>query len=170
MGTLGLRFQGTQNLAQNTDFCQAEDPQCLCQGISVTHKIWERKPDFFWLKFLHFWRSKKPANGLYKVTSGHWERKWQGAVTALGLWLHENDIFQEVSTSLHHCWWSPPQQAAQGYWMTRGGDTNHRAGWAIWNEIFSHPYLWFLILGKTRVWHHQERLSMPGDFHMKCLW
>lgn len=151
-GNIGTEVSGQPESCTQYRLCQAEDPQCQCQGISVTQKIWKRKPAFFGLSSCISGGLKNLQMASTRSLLDTGRRKWQGAVTALGLWLHKNDIFQEVNTSLHHCWWSPPRQAAQGYWITRGGDTNHRnhrAGWAIWNEIFSHAYLWFLILGKT---------------------
>lgn len=80
-GNIGTEISGHPESCTQYRLCQAAHPQRLCQGISVTHKIWERNSDFFFflLKFLHFWRPEKLADGLYKVTSGHWEKEVAGS-------------------------------------------------------------------------------------------
>lgn len=78
MGTLGLRFHGTQNLAHNTDFARLRT-HSACAKVFQLHTRFETENQMFWLKFLHFWRPEKPVNGLYRVTSGHWEKELAGS-------------------------------------------------------------------------------------------
>lgn len=81
MGTLGLRFQGTQNLAHNTDFARLRTHSACAKAFQL-HTRFGRESQifiFFLLKFLHFWRPERLADGLYKVTSGHWEKEVAGS-------------------------------------------------------------------------------------------
>lgn len=78
MGTVGLRFQGTQNLAHNTDPARLRT-HSACAKVFELHTRFGRESQIFWLKFLRSWRPEKPANGLCEVTPGHWEKEVAGS-------------------------------------------------------------------------------------------
>lgn len=130
--------------------------QCLCPrwGISMRSKTFKQsqifqflfgEACFFLIKLSCF---DNLAGGLKKqevasagpLLDARNRQEQEGAASTVGaLWVcgYIKHLCQEMSTSLHRCWQPSLWQEAQGYRMTRSEETNHGAGCAIRNEIFS---------------------------------